>query len=106
MVVGDDPLTSLPRPVARALTKSKIVYVGPLGGVTDKRADVSIHTTDLIIQGSESMTRLDQVEVGFKPWKGVGKSIATSDGFQEHPGSGTQAFNCVVLKSTRDLRAL
>jgi len=79
LVVGDDPLTSLPGPVARALAKSKIVYVGPPGGVTDKRADVSIHTTDLIIQGSESMTRLDQVEVGFKPWKGGSKSIATSD---------------------------
>ena len=79
LVVGDDPLSTLPAPAAKALAKTKLVYIGPLGGVTDKKAAVSIHTTDMIIQGSESMSRLDQVDVEFKPWKGITKTNTTSD---------------------------
>ena len=79
LVVGDDPLSTLPGPAAKALAKTKLVYIGPLGGVTDKKAAVSIHTTDMIIQGSESMSRLDQVDVEFKPWKGITKTNTTSD---------------------------
>jgi formylmethanofuran dehydrogenase subunit B len=79
LIVGDDSLATLPGPAARALAKSKIVYVGPKGGVTDKNADVSVHTTDLILQGSERMTRLDQVDIEFKPWKGIEKSNTTHD---------------------------
>jgi len=33
----------------------------------------------MIIQGSESMSRLDQVVVEFKPWKGITKTNTTSD---------------------------
>ncbi len=79
LIVGDDPLASLPGEAAQALAKSNIVYIGPPAGLTDRRAEVSIHTTDLIIQGSEKMTRLDQVDVEFKPWKAVKKSVSTSD---------------------------
>jgi formylmethanofuran dehydrogenase subunit B len=79
LIVGDDPIANLPGPAAQALAKSKLVYIGPSGGLTEKRADVSIHTTDMIIQGSESMTRLDQVDVKFKSWKGSGESNTTSD---------------------------
>ncbi|MFW9770128.1 MAG: hypothetical protein ACFFF9_06945 [Candidatus Thorarchaeota archaeon] len=79
LVVGDDPLMTLPGPAAKALAKSKIVYIGPEGGVTDKRAQVSVHTTDLILQGSEKMTRLDQVEIEFKPWKGIEKANTTHE---------------------------
>ena len=79
LIVGDDPLSSLPGPAAKALAKAKLVYIGPPGGLTDKKATVSIHTTDMIIQGSEAMSRLDQVKVEFKPWQGVGKSIVTSE---------------------------
>ncbi|MFX1482518.1 MAG: hypothetical protein ACFFCP_04935 [Promethearchaeota archaeon] len=79
LVVGDDPLANLPGPAAKALAKTDIVYVGPPGGVTDKKAKVSIHTNDLIIQGSETMTRLDQVDIAFKPWKGMKQYSKTSD---------------------------
>jgi formylmethanofuran dehydrogenase subunit B len=70
LVIGEDPLANLPRSAAHALEKTKIVYIGPPGGLTDRMATVSIHTTDMIIQGSESMTRIDQVEIEFRPWKG------------------------------------
>ena len=79
LIVGDDPLSSLPGPAAKALAKAKLVYIGPPGGLTDKKATVSIHTTDMIIQGSEAMLRLDQVKIEFKPWLGVKKSITTSE---------------------------
>ncbi len=79
LIVGDDPLSVLPGPVAKSLAKANIVYIGPPGGLTDKRAHISIHTTDMILQGSENMTRLDQVKVGFKPWKGSNESNKTSD---------------------------
>jgi formylmethanofuran dehydrogenase subunit B len=79
LIVEDDPLSVLPGPVAKALAKSTIVYVGPPGGLTDSKAAVSIHTTDMILQGSESMSRLDQVKVEFKPWKGSKQSNTTSD---------------------------
>ena len=79
LIVGDDPLSSLPGPAAKALAKVKLVYIGPPGGLTDKKANVSIHTTDMIIQGSEAMSRLDQFKVEFKPWPGVGKTIVTSE---------------------------
>jgi formylmethanofuran dehydrogenase subunit B len=78
LIVGDDPLANLPGPAAQALAKSKMVYIGPPGGLTDKNADVSIHTTDMIVQGSESMTRLDQVDVKFKTWKGSRESNTTN----------------------------
>ena len=79
LIVGDDPLSSLPGPAAKALAKAKLVYIGPPGGLADKKATVSIHTTDMIIQGSESMSRLDQVKIEFKPWRGVRKSETTSE---------------------------
>lgn len=78
LIVGDDPLGNLPGSAAKALAKSKIVYIGPPGGLTDKKADVSIHTTDMIIQVPESMTRLDQVDVNFKTWTGTRDSTTTN----------------------------
>ncbi len=79
LIVGDDPLSVLPGPAAKSLAKANIVYIGPSGGLTGKRADISIHTTDMILQGSENMTRLDQVKIGFKPWTGRNESNKTSD---------------------------
>jgi formylmethanofuran dehydrogenase subunit B len=69
LVIGDDVLAYLPGAAAKALAKTKIVYVGPPGGLTDKRAAVSIHTADSIIAGSETMTRVDMKDIEFKQWK-------------------------------------
>ncbi len=68
LVVGDDVLANLPGPAVKALSKTQIVYVGPPGGLTDKRAIVSIHTVDTIIAGSGTMTRVDMNNIKFKKW--------------------------------------
>ena len=69
LIVADDALVHLPGPAAKALAKSQIVYIGPPGGLTDKRATVSIHTTDNIIAGTGTMTRVDLNEIEFRKWK-------------------------------------
>ena len=68
LVVGDDVLVNLPGPAVKALSKTQIVYVGPPGGLTDKRANVSIHIVDTIVAGSGTMTRVDMKDVQFKKW--------------------------------------
>lgn len=69
LVVGDDVLANLPGSAAKALAKTQIVYVGPPGGMTDKRAAVSVHTVDTMAAGSGTMTRVDMNEIEFKKWK-------------------------------------
>jgi formylmethanofuran dehydrogenase subunit B len=69
LVVGGDILLELPGPAAKALAKTKMVYVGPQGGLTDKRAEVSFHCQDTIVTGTGTMTRVDMNEVKFKKWK-------------------------------------
>jgi len=79
LVVGDDALAHLPGPAAKALARTQIVYVGAPGGLTDSKATVSIHTTDPILVGSESMTRVDMYKIEFKKWKDSKDNIVTSD---------------------------
>ncbi len=79
LVVGDDVLAHLPGPAAKALAKTQIVYVGAPGGWTDLKAKVSIHTTDPILVGSESMTRVDMNKIEFKRWKASKEDSVTSN---------------------------
>ncbi|MGD9397438.1 MAG: hypothetical protein PVJ05_13475 [Candidatus Thorarchaeota archaeon] len=82
LIVGDDVLTNLPGPAAKALAKTKIVYVGPPGGFTDEKAAVSIHTADTIIAGSGTMTRLDMDKIEFKKWKASKDDTTNTDVLQ------------------------
>jgi formylmethanofuran dehydrogenase subunit B len=68
LVVGDDVLANLPGPAAKSLAKAQIVYVGPPGGLTDKRAAVSVYTEDTITAGVGTMTRVDMNDIQFKKW--------------------------------------
>jgi formylmethanofuran dehydrogenase subunit B len=70
VIVGHDALAHLPGPAAKALAKTKLVYIGPPGGLTDKMAAVSIHATDTITANNGSMTRIDMNKIEFKKWKG------------------------------------
>jgi formylmethanofuran dehydrogenase subunit B len=79
LVVGDDVLSNLPGPAAKTLSKTQIVYVGPPGGLTDKRAVVSLHTGDTMMVGSGEMTRVDMTEVQFKKWKSNKDSDSISE---------------------------
>jgi len=69
LVVSDDLLTMIPGPAAKALAKTKIVYIGPAGTVTDRLATVSIHTHDQMLVGGMNMSRVDAIPIqltGFK----------------------------------------
>ena len=79
LVVGDDILANLPGPAAKALAKTQIVYIGPPGGLTDRRASVSVHTTDMMTAGSGTMTRVDMNKIEFKKWKISKDGGTTSD---------------------------
>ncbi|MHA2085873.1 MAG: hypothetical protein ACXABD_19190 [Candidatus Thorarchaeota archaeon] len=68
LVVGDDSLATLPGHAAKELARIPIIYIGPSGGLTEKRAVLSIETADNIVSGRGSMLRLDQVEFELKPW--------------------------------------
>ena len=83
LVVGEDVLAHLLGPAAKALSKTQIVYVGPPGGLTDKRAIVSIHTMDSIIAGSGTMTRVDMNDIQLKKWKASKDNDTISDVLQK-----------------------
>jgi formylmethanofuran dehydrogenase subunit B len=83
LVVGEDILASLPGPAAKALAKMQIVYLGPPGGLTDKKATVSLHTEDTITSGYGTMTRVDMKEVEFKKWKATKEAGTISEALQK-----------------------
>ncbi|MFX1415528.1 MAG: hypothetical protein ACFFC0_01900, partial [Promethearchaeota archaeon] len=72
LVVGSDSLAEIPGPAARALANTNLVYIGSPGGLTSRKAAVSIFTCDEMITGSGRMHRIDSAEIGMKPW---GKSV-------------------------------
>ncbi|MFW9887261.1 MAG: hypothetical protein ACFFER_03715 [Candidatus Thorarchaeota archaeon] len=75
LVVSDDPILHLPGLAVKALACIPNIYVGPPGGITDRKASVSIHTTDGMLLGSGGMHRLDYAEVSFKQWAGRPKEL-------------------------------
>jgi formylmethanofuran dehydrogenase subunit B len=68
LVVGSDPLISLPRDAAKSLAKTKIIYIGFQGGITGQRAALSIEFCDDIILGSGELTRADMQDIHLKRW--------------------------------------
>jgi len=77
LIVGEDVLANLPGPAAKALSKTKIIYIGPPGGLTDKLAKVSVHTIDTISAGTGTMTRVDMRKIEFKKWQ-ASKDVGTT----------------------------
>lgn len=79
LVVGDDVLAHLPGPAAKAMAKTKIVYIGPPGGLTDKKATIAIHAADTMIASDGSMTRIDMNDIEFKKWKATKSEDSISE---------------------------
>ncbi|MHA2379686.1 MAG: hypothetical protein ACXADO_06615 [Candidatus Thorarchaeota archaeon] len=73
LIVGSDSLAEIPGPAARALASTSLVYIGPPGGLTPRKAAVSIFTNDEMVIGSGRMHRLDMVEIGLKSWSKITK---------------------------------
>jgi formylmethanofuran dehydrogenase subunit B len=68
LIVGNDALISLPRDAAKGLAKTKIIYVGSSGGITNQGAALSIEVRDDIVLGSGELMRADMQDIHFKTW--------------------------------------
>ncbi|MFW9799680.1 MAG: hypothetical protein ACFFD9_04545, partial [Candidatus Thorarchaeota archaeon] len=66
LVVGCDSLAEMPGPASKALASTTLVYMGRPGGFTERKAAVSIFTTEDMLTGSGTMHRSDFMEVGMK----------------------------------------
>ena len=69
LVVCSDPLASLPNDAARGLVKTKMIYIGPEGGLTENKSQLSLRVADEIISGKGTMTRVDMKEIPLKVWR-------------------------------------
>ncbi|MHA2141667.1 MAG: hypothetical protein ACXADC_04405 [Candidatus Thorarchaeota archaeon] len=80
LVAGNDSIVELPGAAGETLAGMPIIYIGQPGGMTDKKARVSIYTTDSMLSGLGEMTRLDYVEMPYKKWSGQpNKPMVESD---------------------------
>jgi formylmethanofuran dehydrogenase subunit B len=65
LIIGDDVLAETPGYIAKKLRKSRIVYIGSPGGLSDRFAEVSIHVANPIVSGEGSMMRIDKKRFEF-----------------------------------------
>lgn len=68
LIVGNDPLVSIPGNAARGLAGAKLIYIGSAGGITDHRSQISLRTNDDIISGVGTLTRVDMKDIPLKTW--------------------------------------
>ncbi len=69
LVVNSDPLISLPNNAAKGMAKTKLIYIGPEGGITENKAQLALRVADDIISGKGTMTRVDMKEIPLKVWR-------------------------------------
>lgn len=67
IIIGSDPVNSLPFEVSRKLAKIKTVVVDPRKNFTSKIADVTIRSAISGVETGGNMVRSDGVRVGLKP---------------------------------------
>ena len=71
LIVGDDSLALLPGIFAKSMLRIPIIYIGPPGAMTAKKARISIPTIENGIATSGTMRRMDLKEVELNPIKSV-----------------------------------
>lgn len=67
LIIGSDPLSSLPRSVAKNLLEIPVISMDPCETLTSKSAKVYINTAISGVESGGSATRMDGVKVNFKP---------------------------------------
>ncbi|MCQ1537122.1 formylmethanofuran dehydrogenase subunit B [Methanosarcina sp. KYL-1] len=67
LIIGSDPLSSLPRSIAKNLLEIPIITVDPCETLTSRKAKVAIRSGVSGVESGGSATRMDGVEVSFKP---------------------------------------
>ena len=74
LIVGSDPLVSLPGSAAKGLAGMSTIYIGSAGGLTEDRSKLSLRLIDDIMSGLGTMTRVDMKEITLKTWSGTKQS--------------------------------
>jgi formylmethanofuran dehydrogenase subunit B len=67
LIIGSDPLSSLPRSVAKNLLEIPVISLDPCETLTSRSAKVYINTAISGVESGGSATRMDGVKVDFKP---------------------------------------
>ncbi len=67
LIIGSDPLSSLPRSVAKNLLEIPVISMDPCETLTSRSAKVYINTAISGVESGGSATRMDGVKVDFKP---------------------------------------
>lgn len=67
LIVGSDPLSSLPRSVAKNLLEIPVISLDPCETLTSRNAKVYINTAISGVESGGSATRMDGIKVEFKP---------------------------------------
>lgn len=67
LIIGSDPLSSLPRSVAKNLLGIPVISMDPCETLTSRSAKVYINTAISGVESGGSATRMDGVKVNFKP---------------------------------------
>ncbi|HII79861.1 MAG TPA: formylmethanofuran dehydrogenase subunit B [Methanosarcina sp.] len=67
LIIGSDPLSSLPRSISKNLLEIPTVVIDPCETLISKKAKVYINTAISGVESGGSATRMDGVKVEFKP---------------------------------------
>ncbi|MGB3907810.1 MAG: formylmethanofuran dehydrogenase subunit B, partial [Methanomethylovorans sp.] len=66
MIIGSDPLASLPGPIAKKLTKIPLITIDPCENLTSRRSKVTIPSALSGVECDGTAIRMDGVEVVLK----------------------------------------
>lgn len=67
LIIGSDPLSSLPRSISKNLLEIPMVVIDPCETLSSRKAKVYINTAISGVESGGSATRMDGVKVEFKP---------------------------------------
>jgi len=67
LIIGSDPLSSLPRSIAKNLLDIPVISMDPCENLTSGKAKVYINTAISGVEAGGSATRMDGIKVSFKP---------------------------------------
>ncbi|AKB29286.1 Formylmethanofuran dehydrogenase subunit B [Methanosarcina siciliae C2J] len=67
LIIGSDPLSSLPRSIVKNLLEIPVISLNPCETLTSRNAKVYINTAISGVESGGTATRMDGVKVDFKP---------------------------------------
>ncbi len=67
LIIGSDPLSILPRSIAKNLLEIPVITIDPYETLTSRNSKVYINTAISGVEAGGSATRMDRIKVSFKP---------------------------------------